>query len=472
MESHQSALTYWQVIEQFFYFDPALLSDPGLVMRIVLQIFLFMGSAFFSGSETALFSLSRLDLQQLLRKGHPNARTLHSLLDSPRKLIISILCGNELINIAAVANMTGILVTLYGAGKGGMLSIAVMVPLLLLFGEVTPKTIAVTNPVRISAGVVAAPLDLWVRIVSPLRWLIRWAAERVTNWIVGQEKAPENLLQLDEFRSIVDEVTSEGELDATESFLIHHLLDAGVTEIVEIMTPRTRVSFIDGELGITDMVSRFKEIRHSRVPVYRGHTDNIVGMLHLENILPLVMDQADHTEIKPEEIISPPIVVPPTKKVDEMFDYFKTNNTRIAIVLNEFGGVEGVVTMRDVLTFIFGHLSGEVRGQAFYEEQDEDIYEVPGDMRLVDFNNLTNFDIRDPRMTSIGGVVFRHLDRLPCEGDEVLVEVIRITVLEVVEQRIARLRVARDGSEEEEVPGPETDHGPVPGNDDGRGGGR
>jgi CBS domain containing-hemolysin-like protein len=155
-----------------------------------------------------------------------------------------------------------------------------------------------------------------------------------------------------------------------------------------------------------------------------------------------------------------------------MFDYFKTNNTRIAIVLNEFGGVEGVVTMRDVLTFIFGHLSGEVHGQALYEEQDEDIYEVPGDMRLVDFNNLTNFDIRDPRMTSIGGVVFRHLDRLPCEGDEVLVEGIRITVLEVEEQRIARLRVARDGSEEEEVPGPETAHGPVPGNDDGRGGGR
>ena len=459
MESPQSALTYWQSMEQFFYFDPVLLTDPGIVFRIILQVFLLMGSAFFSGSETALFSLSRLDLQQLLRSGHPRARTLQSLLDSPRRLIISILCANELITSAALANMTGILVALYGVGKGGMLSVAVMVPLLLLFGEVTPKTIAVSNPVRVSAGLVATPLNLWVRFVSPLRWLVRWVSERVTNWIVGQEKAPENLLQLDEFRSIVDEVTSEGELDATESFLIHHLLDAGVTEIVEIMTPRTRVSFIDGDLGVSEMVNRFREIRHSRVPVYRGHPDNIVGMLHLENVLPLVMDHADHSVVTPADIISPPIVVPPTKKVDEMFDYFKTNNTRVAIVLNEFGGVEGVVTMRDVLTFIFGHLSGEVRGQTLYEERDEDIYEVPGDMRLVDFNNLTNFDIRDPRMTSIGGVAFRHLDRLPCEGDEVVVEGIRITVLEVQEQRIARLRVARDGGEEEEASGRELSSG-------------
>jgi CBS domain containing-hemolysin-like protein len=448
MESLQPGLTYWQSVEQFFYFDPALLADPGMVFRLVLQVLLLAGSAFFSGSETALFSLSRLDLQQLMRSGHPRAETVQSLLDSPRRLIISILCGNELINIAAVANMTGILVTLYGASKGGVLSVALMVPLLLLFGEVTPKTIAVSNPVGVSTTLVATPLNLWVRFITPLRWLLRWVAERVTNWIVGQEKAPENLLQLDEFRSIVDEVTSEGELDATESFLIHHLLNAGVTEIVEIMTPRTRMSFIDGDLDVGEMVRQFRQMRHSRVPVYRGHPDNIVGMLHLEKVLPLVMDQVDHSSIQSGELISPPIVVPPTKKVDEMFDYFKANNTRVAIVLNEFGGVEGIVTMRDVLTFIFGHLSGEVHGQALYEERDEDMYEVPGDMRLVDFNNLTNFDIRDPRMTSIGGVVFRHLDRLPREGDAVVVEGIRMTVLEMKEQRIVRLRVARDGGEE------------------------
>ena len=258
---------FWQQVEQFFYFDPALLAEPGMILRIVLQAILLLCSAFFSGSETALFSLSRMDLQQLLRAGHPRAKTLQALLDSPRRLIISILCGNELINIAAVANMTGILVLLYGDAKGGIMSVAVMVPLLLLFGEITPKTIAVSNPARVSSGLVAAPMQLWVRLITPVRIAIRWVAERVTNWIVGQEKAPENLLQLDEVRSLVDEVTSEGELDATERFLIHHLLDAGVTEIVEIMTPRTRLCQLDGDMELPEIIGQFRQLRHSRVPV-------------------------------------------------------------------------------------------------------------------------------------------------------------------------------------------------------------
>jgi putative hemolysin len=442
---------FWQQVEQFFYFDPALLAEPGMILRIVLQAILLLCSAFFSGSETALFSLSRMDLQQLLRAGHPRAKTLQALLDSPRRLIISILCGNELINIAAVANMTGILVLLYGDAKGGIMSVAVMVPLLLLFGEITPKTIAVSNPARVSSGLVAAPMQLWVRLITPVRIAIRWMAERVTNWIVGQEKAPENLLQLDEFRSLVDEVTSEGELDATERFLIHHLLDAGVTEIVEIMTPRTRLCQLDGDMELPEIIGQFRQLRHSRVPVYRGHPDNIIGMLHFEKILPLVVDQGAHSAARLEDILSPPIVVPPTKKVDEMFDYFKTHNTRVALVLNEFGGVEGIVTMRDVLAFIFGHLSGEVQEQAFLEEHEEGVFEVPGDMKLVDFNKLTNFDIHDPRMTTIGGVVFRHLDRLPREGDEVLVEGTRMTVLKVSTQRIVRLRVASDGQADQQT---------------------
>ena len=432
----------WQLVVAYLTFDPALLADPEMIGRLLLQLLLLTGSAFFSGSETALFSLSRLDLQKLRKEEHPRSDTLHALLDQPRRLIISILCGNELINIAAVANMTGILVVLYGVERAGLISVLVMVPLLLL-GEITPKTIAVTNPVRISAGLIAAPMSLWLRLVAPLRWVIRGAADRVTTWIVGHEKAPENILQLDEFRSIVDEVVNEGELEDTERALIYHLLDAGATEIVEIMTPRTRMAFLDAAMSVTEMVEAFRGIRHSRVPVYRHHRDNLVGFLHIEDVMPLVMDRVDLSQFTVDELLREPIVVPPTKKVDEMFDFFQAHNARSAVVLDEFGGVAGVVTMRDVLTFIFGHLSGEARGQALYREQDENVYEVPGEMKLTDFDDLTNFALDDPRMTTIGGVAFRHLDRLPKEGDRVVVEGVEITVLEMAEQRIARVRVAR-----------------------------
>ena len=148
----------------------------------------------------------------------------------------------------------------------------------------------------------------------------------------------------------------------------------------------------------------------------------------------------------------PPVVVPLTKKVDEMFDFFTANNARAAAVLNEFGGVEGFVTMKDVLTFIFGQISGDVEGQELYHERDEDSYEVDGDMKLTDFNNLSNFGIEDPRMTTIGGVAFRHLDRLPRVGDSISIEDISITVLEMDEHRIARVRVSRGIRDEETLP--------------------
>ena len=446
----QEIFQQWASIKAFFAFDTARLAEPDMVARLGIQVLLLFGSAFFSGSETALFSLSRLDLQKIRRERNRHTETLHALLDQPRRLIISILCGNELVNIAAAANMTGMLVVLYGVDRAGWISILVMVPLLLLFGEVTPKTIAVSNPVRVSTGMVATPMSLWVRLIAPLVWVIRSIADRITTLIVGEEKAAENILQLDEFRTLVEEVAREGELNATERALIYNLLEAGDTEVVEIMTPRTRTAFLNAGMTVPEMVDRFREHRHPRVPVFREHRDNLVGFVHAEDVLRLVLDESDLTAVGLDDIMHPPVVVPLTKKVDEMFDFFTVHNARAAAVLNEFGGVEGFVTMKDVLTFIFGQISGDVEGQDLYHERDEDAYEVDGDMKLTDFNNLANFGIEDPRMTTIGGVAFRHLDRLPVVGDSISIEDISITVMEMDGHRVARVRVSR-GARDDEV---------------------
>nr|VFK47188.1 MAG: Hemolysin, contains CBS domains [Candidatus Kentron sp. TC] len=455
----QQPIQYWTQFIDLLAIDPTRLAEPDMIIRISLQILLLACSAFFSGSETALFSLSRLDLQKLRRERHHHSETLHALLDQPRRLIISILSGNELVNIAAAANMAAILVTLYGPDHAGWINLLIMVPLLLLLGEVTPKTIAISNPVRISASLVAGPMNIWIKVVAPLRWAIRGIAERITVLIVGEKKAAENILQVDEFRTLVEEVANEGELNATERALIYNLLEAGDTEIVEIMTPRTRTSFLNADMSIPEMLERFIAIRRSQVPVFRIHRDNIVGFLHAEDIMKLMIDDIDLSTKTLDDIMRAPIVVPLTKKVDEMFDFFQENNARAAAVLNEFGGVEGFLTIKDVLNFIFGQISEDVIGQELYQERDENVYEVPGDMKLTDFNTLTNFGIEDPRMTTIGGVAFRHLDRLPCVGDKVTVEGIGIMVQEMDAHRIARVRVARvtaaKESDESEIALPE-----------------
>lgn len=437
----QEMLANWNEIKAYFWFDVSMLSEPGMIFRLLLQVFLLFCSAFFSSSETALFSLSRLDLQQLRRERNPHSETIHALLDQPRRLIISILSGNELVNIAAAANMTAILVTLYGEQQAGWINLMVMIPLLLLFGEVTPKTIAVSNPVRYSTAVIASPMNLWVKIITPLRWGIRGIADRITTLIVGEEKTAENILQIDEFKTLVEQVAREGKLDATERALIYNLLEANDTEIVEIMTPRTQTSFLEASMSIPEIFELFKSYRHPRVPVYRANRDNLVGFIHAEDIMRLVLDKVDLDTLNLEDILHPPVVVPLTKHVDEIFDFFKENGVRAAACLNEFGGVEGFVTMKDVLNFMFGQISDDVAGKEHYQIRDENNYVVPGDMKLTDFNNLTNFGIEDPRMTTIGGVAFRLLDRLPRVDDTVVIEGICIKILEMSAHRIAKVQV-------------------------------
>ncbi|MDA7970637.1 MAG: hemolysin family protein [Gammaproteobacteria bacterium] len=437
---------HWDAALSALAFDTARLADADMVARLALMALLLVCSGFFSSSETALFALSRMDLQQLRRDRNPRAESIHELLDQPRRLIISILSGNELVNIAAAANMTSILASLYGGGQiVAWVNLLVMVPLLLLFGEVTPKTVAVSNPVRYSTGIVAAPMRLWVRLISPLHWILRGLSGRITTALVGEGKDADNILHMDEFKTLVKQVSDEGELNATERALIYNLLDAGATEIVEMMTTRPRMAFISVENTAEEMVKQFIELRHSRVPVYKTHRDNLVGFMHAEDVLRLVLDEEDLASMKPEDLLHPPVVVPLTKKVDEMFDFFQRNKVSAAVCLNEFGGVQGFITLRGVLAYIFGDISGGRRETAGFYPQgaNKNIYEVPGEMKLKDFNSLANFGMDDPRMTTVGGVAFRLIDRLPQVGDCVRMNDIAMEVLEMDEHRIAKVRVAR-----------------------------
>jgi len=448
MGSLSSVLTQ---IADFLAFDPSRLAGMDMILRLSIQACLLFGSAFFSGSETALFSLSDVDLEQLRRQRHPRSDLLHSLLGQPRRLIISILCGNELINVAATVNMTGILIVLYGGERAGLVSIIVMVPLLLLVGEITPKTIAVSYPVQVSTRFISAPLNVWVRLSIPIRWAIRLVAEKATTWIVGEQRNVEHLLRMSEFRSLVAEIEEEGLVTGTDRVLIYNLLDAGNTEIVHIMTPRTQTQFVSSEMKVSEAIDILVKYQRLRVPVYEDTRDNIVGFIHVEDVMDLIQHGKKASDMPCRDILRRPFFVPLTKSVDDMFDFFQSHNERAAMVLNEFGGISGIVTMEDILNFVFGEIAGEFLNKYSYEQEDEQVFVVSGDMKLIDFEALTNFGIEDPRMTTIGGVVFRHLDRVPKEGDVITIEDITIVVLQMEGNRIVRLRAGKIERLEEEA---------------------
>ncbi|MGB5452230.1 MAG: hemolysin family protein [Sedimenticolaceae bacterium] len=431
------------------FLDTELAANAGeveLVLRILFQVVLLVSSAAFSGSETALFSLSRIDLQKLRQSRHGDSESIHAMLDEPRRLIISILCGNELVNIASAVNMTGILLLIFGGQDVGWINILIMVPLLLLIGEVTPKTIAVSFPIKFSTRITARFLPRWMILITPLREVVRMVADRITTMVVGDAVNRENILKPDELRTLLEEGEESGIIDATERVLIDNLLEASETDISRIMTPGPRILFLDADLPVSELIEQFRSFRHPRVPVYQGHWDNVIGFIHSEDILKLVRSGSDLSLVTLDMILKPAHYVPPTKKVDEMFDYFQAHRTRVAIILGEYGEVSGIVTMKDVLTFIFGEISGKMEGQEHYKEDDENSYVVPGDMRLTDFYNLTNFDIEDPVMATIGGVAFRLFDRLPEPGEEINHGGYRFIVKQRSGLRISQLQVQRISS--------------------------
>jgi len=414
-----------------------------LTLRIVIQVMLLASSAVFSGSETALFSLSRIDLQKLRQSRHKHSDSIHAMLDEPRRLIISILCGNELVNIASAVNMTGILLLLFGGQDVGWVNIVIMVPLLLLIGEVTPKTIAVSFPIKFTIGLSARILPRWIVLITPLREAVRVVSDRITTLIVGDAVDRENILQPDELKTLLEESEETGVIDATERVLIDNVLEASETDISRIMTPSPLINFLDASLPVNELVELFRQYQHPRIPVFQGHWDNVIGFLHSEDMLKLTRGKKDLSKQTLDSIIKPAHFVPPTKKVDEMFDYFQMHNTRVAIILGEYGEVLGLVTMKDVVKFIFGEISGRMEGQEYYSVHDENSYTVPGEMRLTDFYNLTNFDIEDPVMTTIGGVAFRLFDRLPKVGERVTDEGYEFMTQEVKGLRISKIQVRK-----------------------------
>ncbi|MBK8888857.1 MAG: HlyC/CorC family transporter [Dechloromonas sp.] len=423
--------------------------DWELVVRIMVQCVLFSMSAFFSGSETALFSLSRIDLQKLRNSRNPHSESIHAMLDEPRRLIVSLLCGNELVNIAAAANMTMILIHAFGEADAGWINVVVMVPLLLLFGEVTPKTIAVNFPVKFATQLSARFLPKWILLVTPLRDVVRMVADRVTTFVVGEHVGRENILKADELRTLMADSEETGVIQASERVLIDKVLEAAETDVARIMTPGPQIRFLDGDLPVEELIEEFRSYRHPRVPVYRGHWDNVIGFLHADDLLRRINADADRSGIQLREILRPAHFVPPTKKVDEMLEYFQRFNTRAAVVIGEYGEVLGIVTMKDVLSFIFGEISGKMRNQEYYQEEDNDSFTVPGYMRLADLRTLTNFDIEDPLMNTIGGVALVLFGRLPRVGEKVFFADYQITIKEVIGMRITRVRVSRGRTPDE-----------------------
>lgn len=328
----------------------------------ILSIFILLFiSGFFSGSEASLFSLNLIQKERLKNRTPQIASLIDLLVHKPKQLIITILVGNDMINIAASVIATGLFVSLY-PGMGELITIAVMTPVTLIFAEVIPKTIAVAHNEKLTP-ILSRPLLAFYRLIFPIRWFFEVTADGLIGMmgLYKKEKAP--IIMEDDFRDMVDLSHKDGEILGLERDLIHNVFEFSDTRVASVMTPFKLIHSIPEGLEFAEVVKRAKRNRHSRFPVYSKNKSNITGFLYVKDLLKVKQNQKNNTTVI-NELLRPPLFVLDTRMVDEIFYFLKEKRTHIAICHNENGDISGLVTMEDLLEELFGEI---------YDENDQEV---------------------------------------------------------------------------------------------------
>jgi putative hemolysin len=418
--------------------------ETELIFRIGVFVVLMVLSACFSASETAFFSLSRARVQSLQKESSWGKRVAF-LMERPRRLIISILMGNETVNVAASAIFTGAVVLLLDEGKTWLAPV-LMTPLLMVFGEITPKSVAARFPESFSRALVL-PLYWFTKIIFPVRWIFLLIANGVLALFGVRTQTQSNILMEDEYLTLVEAGLEEGALDATERAYIHNIFEFHDRTVGEITIPRTDMVCWEADLPLSEAIGLVRNAPHSRIPVYEEDRDHVVGILYVKDFLRMSQQNSvDPVQRLTKKMLREPLFVPEGMKLDALFRLLRQKRTHLAIVADEYGGVAGLVTMKDLLEEIFGEIRDE------YDADEETAIQPLSDgsfvcqagLPLWEFSEKTGWPLpEDTETNTVGGLVFATLGQVPVTGEKIRCGAIEFTVLEMDKTRVIRVRAEK-----------------------------
>jgi len=413
-----------------------------LTIKLILLVILLVLSAFFSGSEASLFFLTSLHLHKMKEEKVPFAASVQKLLGRPRRLLVTILTGNESINIAIAALTTSVSIYLFGT-EGKWIAIVVASVTLIIFGEAIPKNFAVVHPMRFSSAV-ALPLVV-------LAWLLRpvvWSLEKISDLFVflfSREQQTENgALTEDAFKALVDAGQQEGALEETQKDLIHKVFKLADTKVSDIMIPRVDMFCLPVSMDIEEIERDIIQERVSRIPIYGTDRDNVLGILHAKHLLAEIAK--GKKRVGWQHLIRKPYFVPMEKRADQMLRDFQRRNLQMAIVVDEYGGVAGLVTLYDILSNLFVDIyeeNGDTR--EMLRRIDDHTVIVSGMMDIDDFSELVDIPIATEEFDTAGGFVVHLFGNLPAGGEKISVGADTFTVEAIDKARILSIRITKGG---------------------------
>ncbi|MBB6624919.1 HlyC/CorC family transporter [Clostridium gasigenes] len=413
--------------------------DSSYTWQIVLLIILLVMSAFFSMSETALMSLSKIRIRHMVDEGMKGAKLVAKLTEEPNKLLGAILIGNNIVNIGASALATSLALRAFGESGVGIVTV-VMTILVLIFGEITPKSFAKQKSEQVSLRV-SKPINIVVKVFRPLIFVFT-AISSVFIRILGCDpKASESFITQEELRTMVGVSEEEGVLEGVEKEMIFNIFDFVDSQVKDVMVQRVDVVAVDVNANYEEILDVIKKEQFSRIPVYDQTIDDIVGALYVKD---LIIAGQNKENFKVIDYIRAPYYTFEFKKIKELFSEMKKTRNHLAVVLDEYGGTVGIVTIEDLIEEVFGDIEDEYDDENNeIEVVKEDEYIVDGSARLDDLSELIGVNMESEEFDSVGGLMIGELGRFPEQGEEVLLHNIRFVAedIDINRNRIKRVRI-------------------------------
>ncbi|RLJ08551.1 MAG: hemolysin [Candidatus Aenigmatarchaeota archaeon] len=400
----------------------------------LLLLILVALSAFFSGVETAVMSVSLIKAKSLVKQKKRGAKSLLRIKENPHRFLITILVGNNLVNIFAASIATLVFTRMFGSTGVGIAT-GIMTFLILVFGEITPKTFATQNAERISL-LVARPIEVLSYVLFPVVKIL----EGLTSFL-HRFGSKEGLTE-EEIRTIVSMGYEEGILKKDIARMMHSLLEFEDIRVEEVMTPKTDMMFVNADSKLKDVIDYIIKSPYSRHPAYSRNKDNIVGILDIDDVVDYIKKK--RLGIKVRDIAREVYFVPETKKINELLTEFQKRKTRMAIVVNEYGSVLGLVTMEDVLEEIVGEIFDKSQRKNHYiKKPEKNVFLVDGRTDVEHIEKTIGIKIDEEHFNTIAGFVEHKLGRIPKKGEKIDLGKIMIIIEKANKQRIEKIKIIK-----------------------------
>ncbi len=400
--------------------------------------------AFFALSETAIFSLQKID-REALKEEAAIGETLRHLLVRPRRLLAALLIGAELSN-ATLTTLSASLV-LAIAPDAPWLNILIVAPILIMFGDVIPKTLGLRFA-RAVVRVVIRPLAFWCEVVSPLRWLLSGVADGLLRIAGVQPHQEAEQIKEEQLRMLIDQGRETGVIQPAEQEIIHRVFDFGDLPVSRLMTPRPDIVSESLTVEWSELWEVLRTSGYSRIPFYKGDPDNVAGILHVKDLLKL-RGQPTPDPRQIQKMLHPAMFVPPSKRAQDLLSEFRKRNQHMAMVVDEHGSVVGLITLDDLLS----ELVGELLDENDAEEPEvrsigRNVWSVRASIDIEDFTEKVGINIPEGEYNTLAGFIFHQLGEAPKKGDEITWDGTRFLVTGVEGRRITDVTVSLETQEE------------------------